>query len=91
MLEECIALFCGTASLPHILIRYYTVKDQAEGNFTNGNVVYNLENDGVGLAPFHDYDSIVPQSVKDAVATATADIIAGTIQIPTEVDDTLVN
>src|SRR4029078_4529534 len=23
------ALFCGTASLPHILIRYYTVKDQA--------------------------------------------------------------
>ncbi|MBN8525350.1 MAG: cation acetate symporter [Planctomycetes bacterium] len=24
-----IALFCGTASLPHILIRYYTVKDAA--------------------------------------------------------------
>jgi cation/acetate symporter len=24
-----IALFCGTASLPHILIRYYTVKDSA--------------------------------------------------------------
>ena len=23
------ALFCGTASLPHILIRYYTVKDAA--------------------------------------------------------------
>jgi len=23
------ALFCGTAALPHILIRYYTVKDQA--------------------------------------------------------------
>jgi cation/acetate symporter len=23
------ALFCGTASLPHILIRYYTVKDEA--------------------------------------------------------------
>ncbi len=24
-----LALFCGTASLPHILIRYYTVKDQS--------------------------------------------------------------
>ncbi|MFO1019353.1 MAG: cation acetate symporter [Planctomycetales bacterium] len=24
-----LALFCGTASLPHVLIRYYTVKDQA--------------------------------------------------------------
>jgi cation/acetate symporter len=28
-LSLMIALFCGTASLPHILIRYYTVKDQA--------------------------------------------------------------
>ncbi|MBA3708278.1 MAG: cation acetate symporter [Planctomycetes bacterium] len=28
-LSLLIALFCGTASLPHILIRYYTVKDQA--------------------------------------------------------------
>ncbi|MCE9590996.1 MAG: cation acetate symporter [Planctomycetes bacterium] len=25
-----LALFCGTASLPHILIRYYTVKNQAD-------------------------------------------------------------
>ena len=24
-----LALFCGTASLPHILIRYYTVKDES--------------------------------------------------------------
>ncbi|MEL7266110.1 MAG: cation acetate symporter, partial [Planctomycetota bacterium] len=28
-LSLMIALFCGTASLPHILIRYYTVKDGA--------------------------------------------------------------
>ena len=28
-LSLMIALFAGTASLPHILIRYYTVKDQA--------------------------------------------------------------
>jgi cation/acetate symporter len=27
-LSLMMALFCGTASLPHILIRYYTVKDQ---------------------------------------------------------------
>ncbi|MEI8191617.1 MAG: cation acetate symporter, partial [candidate division NC10 bacterium] len=27
-LSLMLALFCGTASLPHILIRYYTVKDQ---------------------------------------------------------------
>lgn len=28
-LSLMLALFCGTASLPHILIRYFTVKDQA--------------------------------------------------------------
>ena len=28
-LSLMLALFCGTASLPHVLIRYYTVKDQA--------------------------------------------------------------
>ncbi len=28
-LSLMLALFCGTASLPHILIRYYTVSDQA--------------------------------------------------------------
>lgn len=28
------ALFCGTASLPHILIRYYTVKDQASARLS---------------------------------------------------------
>ena len=27
-LSLMLALFCGTASLPHILIRYYTVKDE---------------------------------------------------------------
>ena len=29
LLSLMLALFCGTASLPHILIRYYTVKDEA--------------------------------------------------------------
>ena len=29
-----LALFCGTASLPHILIRYYTVKDAAAASLT---------------------------------------------------------
>jgi len=29
LLSLMLALFCGTASLPHILIRYYTVKDAA--------------------------------------------------------------
>lgn len=33
-LSLMLALFCGTASLPHILIRYYTVKDQASARLS---------------------------------------------------------
>ena len=35
-LSLMLALFCGTASLPHILIRYYTVKDQASARKSTG-------------------------------------------------------
>lgn len=33
-LSLMLALFCGTASLPHILIRYYTVKDEASARLS---------------------------------------------------------
>ncbi|MEK6236483.1 MAG: hypothetical protein N2C14_17380 [Planctomycetales bacterium] len=33
-LSLMLALFCGTASLPHILIRYYTVKDAASARIS---------------------------------------------------------
>lgn len=39
-----------------------------------------LANDGVGLAPFHDFDGVVPDSVKAEIDALIADIIAGTIQ-----------
>jgi basic membrane protein A and related proteins len=70
---------------------FLTVQDAAEGNFTAGDVVFDLTNDGVGLAPFHDYDDVVPQSVKDMVDEARQSIIDGTIEVPAEVDDSLVN
>ena len=34
------------------------------GSFKGGNYVGTLANDGVGLAPFHDFDSKVPASLK---------------------------
>jgi basic membrane protein A and related proteins len=39
-----------------------------------------LENDGVGLSPFHDFDGIVPDSLRAELDAITAEIIAGTIQ-----------
>lgn len=37
----------------------------------------NLENEGVGIAPFHDYDGEISQEVKDAIAEMQEMIIAG--------------
>src|SRR5688572_14073381 len=48
---------------------YGAIKNMVEGNFEGGsNFVSTLENDGVGLAPFYDYDADVPQELKDALA-----------------------
>lgn len=61
---------------------FLTIKDALEGNFTGGNMVYGLENDGVGLSPFHEHEDIVPQEIKDAIEQAKQDIIAGTVVPP---------
>ena len=37
----------------------------------------NLENEGVGIAPFHDYEDQIEQSVKDDIAAMQEAIIAG--------------
>jgi basic membrane lipoprotein Med (substrate-binding protein (PBP1-ABC) superfamily) len=37
----------------------------------------NLQNGGVGLAPYHDWDSKIPQAVKDKIKTATEDLKSG--------------
>ncbi len=37
----------------------------------------NLQNGGVGLAPFHDWDAKIPQTVKDKIKQATEDLKSG--------------
>jgi basic membrane protein A len=44
-----------------------------------GVVTANIKNGGVGLAPYHDWDSKVPQAVKDKVKEATDGLKAGTL------------
>jgi phosphonate transport system substrate-binding protein len=50
-----------------------------EGTFQGGVTVGTLENGGVGLAPFHDLDSMVSAELKSELETLKADIIAGKI------------
>jgi len=58
---------------------FQAIKDKLEGLFTGGKWVGTLENDGVGIAPLHEYDNEVPQMVKDQLEGIRQGIFEGTI------------
>jgi basic membrane protein A len=51
---------------------------QEESDFRD-NYVGNLENGGVGLAPFHSYEEQIPQQLKDDLVQIRERLIAGTL------------
>ena len=49
--------------------------------FPGGSVIHgNLNNNGVGISPFHYYDTLIPDSIKTALAGISAGIRNGTIK-----------
>ncbi len=59
---------------------YEYLKSIKGGTSAAGVVTANLKNGGVGLAPFHDWDSKIPADVKAKIDEAKAGLIAGTIK-----------
>ncbi|RNI22308.1 BMP family ABC transporter substrate-binding protein [Flexivirga caeni] len=57
------------------------LKAASAGAFPTGNYIGTLQNNGVGLAPFHDFASKVPSVLQKELATVKADIISGKITI----------
>jgi basic membrane protein A len=57
------------------------IKAAKDGTFANAAYVGTLENDGTGLAPFHDFDSKVPADLKAEIDKIKADILSGAIKI----------
>jgi basic membrane protein A len=57
------------------------VTKAAGGSYPTGNYVGTLANGGTGLAPFHDFDSKVPSSLKSELDTVKKDIASGKIKI----------
>jgi basic membrane protein A len=55
------------------------VQQQVEGSWTAGSFLGTLENDGVGLAPFHDWDAKIDGELKAEVQQLLTDIKDGTI------------
>ena len=60
---------------------FSTISDVVSHTFTSGPVVYGLAAAGVGLAPFHDADASIPQSVKARLERVKQGIIAGVIDV----------
>jgi basic membrane protein A len=57
------------------------IKDTVNGQYKGGTYVGTLANNGVGIAPFHDFDSQVPQNVKDELNTIKQGIVGGSISV----------
>jgi basic membrane protein A len=58
-----------------------TVQAVIDGTFEGGLYVGTLENDGVGLAEFHEFDAAVPQELKDKIEELKAGIIDGSVSV----------
>jgi basic membrane protein A and related proteins len=58
-----------------------TIQDVVDGKFTGGTTTYALADGGVDLAPFHDFDSKVPQKLKDELTALKASIISGAVTV----------
>jgi basic membrane protein A and related proteins len=56
----------------------------ANGDFDNTKYVGTLENDGVGLAPFHDYEDQVDPALADEIEEIKAGIIDGSIVVESD-------
>lgn len=57
------------------------VEQAAKGTFKGGNYTGDLANNGVSLAPYHDFSSKIPASVQSELVKIKAGIIAGKISV----------
>ena len=60
---------------------FEAIKASLEGSFSSDPYVGTLDNDGVSLAPFHDFESKVSDELKAELEQIKADIISGAITI----------
>jgi len=57
------------------------IKSAVDNQFKGGTYSGTLQNDGVGIAPFHDFEGQVPQKVKDDLKTIRQGIVSGSISV----------
>jgi basic membrane protein A len=77
--ESCDLFLTSVMKNMDVAVRDTTLA-AAQDEFEGGLYTGTLENDGVAIAPFHEFDDEVPQEVKDAVDDLTQQIIDGDIE-----------
>jgi basic membrane protein A len=71
-----------TSVVKNIDVAVFTAIEQGvNGNFEGGVFSGTLENEGVGIAPFHDFEDEVPQETKDELEEIRQGIIDGSISV----------
>ncbi|WP_150461108.1 BMP family lipoprotein [Nesterenkonia ebinurensis] len=60
---------------------YDTVEESVAGEFSSEPYIGDLENDGVGLAPFHDYEDEVSDEVKEKIDELIEEIVSGETEV----------
>ena len=60
---------------------FNAIKSVVDGTFAGGVTVGNLENGGVGLAPFHAFEGVVPAELASKVEEIKAGIIDGSVSV----------
>ncbi len=60
---------------------FNAIQSVVDGTFAGGVTVGTLDNGGVGLAPFHDFDAAVPAELKAQLDEISAGIIDGSIDV----------
>ncbi len=63
---------------------YDTIKSGADDEFTNDNYVGTLSNDGLDIAPFHDFEAKLPEGLAGKIEELKGQIADGTIVVESE-------
>ena len=70
-----------SSAMKNVDVAVYEYLKTVKGATSKGGVVTaNLKNGGVGLAPFHDWDSKIPADVKAKIQEASTGLVAGSIK-----------
>jgi basic membrane protein A len=78
--EYCDVLLSSVMKGMDVAVRQ-AITDSLEGNFSNEPYVGTLENEGVGLAPYHEMDGEIPQELKDQIEELKQQLIDGEVEI----------